>query len=518
MKKHLFWILPSIIIAAGIINVFYQNITNVAEPPAANWSRALHIGTTTVDNKLPVQVTEDGTINIQTYEDEQLRIKTLTKDFETIEEKSYDIPYDKWTQVYLQGDTLIYHDYNHIYDQEGNIIVSDASRFYPLKDTILYIKENALYELAPADNSTQKLMDLEKGIEDIIPYQGEQGLYFMTENSLNNEVELNVYNVNSTDVEYIHQEQFTLDFGQVVNHIDFVINGENLAFTLETEQKQSQGAPVFYTYFKETAIGGSEGTPLQQLEFDDPVGDGSLSEVAGISVKYQDGKPHFLFRASGNSQTQFKGRSAFNIYAATMSDSGHIDVSRKSNTPEISSKPQWLNDETVAWLDMEGDENVIYVSSGNPEIIDKASSLTQDDWIRALGKTLGMLSVIAVTISISSIWFVWPVLFIVVVYFLRGRIVEEDPAWLFYTGIGIYMLAVFFFKEYIFVPSVYANAPSYLTFNGSSIVYILLFAVIAFIAAQSTKKTRGWQASGRIACFAGAHILMVLSVFGPYFI
>lgn len=517
MKKHLFWILPTIIIVAGVVNVFSQNISQVAEPPAADWSRALQIETTS-DNKLPVQVTEEGNINIQSFKDNQLQIQSLNKDFETIKTKSYDIPYDKWTQVYIQDDKLIYHDYKHIYDREGNIIVPDVNRFYPLKNTVLYIKDNALYKLATTNQPSKKMMDLKKGIDEIIPYQGEQSLYFMTEKSTNSDVELNVYKIQSNNIEHIHQEKFELGFGQVVNNIDFDINGENLAYTLETEQKESRGAPVSYAYFKETVIGSDADVSLQQLEFDDPAGRGTLGEISGLSVTYHNGKPQLLFRAGGYSETQFKGKRAFNIYTASMKDNGYFEVSRKSNTPKVSGEAQWLNESTIMWLDIEGEENSINVSSGNQDTIDKASSLTQDDWLRALGKTLGMLSLIAVTISISSIWFVWPVLFIAIIYFAKGRIVEEDPPWLFYTGVGIYLLAVFIFKEYVFVQSVFANAPSYLVFNGGSYVYILLFALIALVAAQTTKKTRGWQASGRIACFVGAHILMVLSVFGPYFI
>ncbi|SDR12033.1 hypothetical protein SAMN05216232_3402 [Virgibacillus subterraneus] len=518
MRKHLFWIIPSIIIAIGIFSVFYQNITNASEPPDEGWSRALQIGTTTVNNGLPVQKTNDDKLIIQTYEEGQLLTKTLNNNFEVVNENSYDIPFDKWTQVFIQENNLIYHDYKHIYDQKGNIIVSDAKRFYPLKDTILYTKDNTLYKLNQVDKTSNKLMDLKDGTDEITPFEGKQGLYLMTKNSINNNVEINVYAVKAKGIEQVHQEKFTITFGQIINHIDFAVNDQELTYAFETQQKQSQGPPQFYTYYKQVTIGSNEKFPLEQLKFNDPAGNGNLSEVGSINISYRDGNPHFIFNASGYTQTKFKENTAFNIYSASMSDNGDVEVFRKSNTPDVSGNPQWLDESTVIWLDLKGESNDINVSSSKPAIVDKAPGLTMDDWIRGLGKTLGMMSMTVITISISSIWFIWPVVFIVIMQMSKSKKLDEDPPWIFYTGVGIYMLAVFIFKDYIFVQSIYLNAPDYLTFNGSSYVFILLSAMIAYIAAQSTKKTRDWNASARISCFVGAHILMLLSFFGPYFI
>ncbi len=518
MRKHLFWVIPSIIIAIGTFSVFYQNITNASEPPAENWSRALQIGTTTVTNGIPFQKTNDDGLTIQTYEDGKLLTKTLDSNFELINENSYDIPFDKWTQVSVKKNNLIYHDYKHIYDQDGNIIVSDAKRFYPLKDTILYIKENSLYKLSQVDKTSEKLMDLKDGTDEIIPYQGKQGIYFMTETSLNNDVEINIYKVNANSAEQVHQENFSITFGQTISHIDFALDGQELIYTFETQQKQSNGPPQFYTYFKQVTLGSSEKKPLEELEFKDPASSGYLSEVSNITVSYREGNPHFLFNGNGYTQTKYKDNTTFNIYSASMSDNGHLEVSRKSNTPEVSTNPRWLDESTVIWLDLEGESAKINVSSSKPAIIDKAPMLTIDDWIRGLGKTLGMMSMTLITISISSIWFIWPVLFIVIMQMSKSKMLDEDPPWVFYTGIGIYMLAVFIFKDYIFVQNIFANTPDYLSFNGSSNVFILLSAVIAYFAAQSTKKSRDWKASVRISCFVGAHILMLLSFFGPYFI
>ncbi|WP_010529595.1 hypothetical protein [Lentibacillus jeotgali] len=120
------------------------------------------------------------------------------------------------------------------------------------------------------------------------------------------------------------------------------------------------------------------------------------------------------------------------------------------------------------WLEHSAETNDIFVSTSNPAVVAKASGLKQDEWLRALGKTFGML-------------------------------------------------AAFIFRHLVFIEDMFARAPDFLTFTGNSYIFILSFALITFIAAQSTKAARDWHAPARIIYFAGAHILMLATFFGPYY-
>ncbi|GGJ97579.1 hypothetical protein GCM10007063_19880 [Lentibacillus kapialis] len=517
MRKQLFWILPSIIIITGIFLMFNQSITDVTEQPEANWSRGLEIGTTTVDKTFPVQETPGGNFIIQTYEQDKLRAQIFNHEFKQINEKTYDIPLDKWTRVFLNHDQLIYHDYNDIYDQDGDVIVSNAKRFYPLGSTILYIKENNLYELNPDDLSSTKIVELNKGMEDIIPFQGKKQLYFMTEQSLNNDVKLNIYELTDNGAKRVYSTSFQIDAMQTVEDTDFAVRDSNLAFMLETVQKQSQGSPESYTYVAKTSIGSNREPSLKPLTFPDPAGEGSLSEPNDITISYQNETLQLLFSANGFTETTYQENQAFNVYTATITDNGEIQSARKSNTAKGTVDPKRLNNSTVMWLEQGSERNNILISSSNPAVIDKASTLSQDDWLRALGKTFGMLAKVLITILATTIWFIWPVVFVVLMYVVKGRKLDEDISWFFYTGIVIYMLATFIFHDIIFIDGMFARAPDYLTFTGSSYIYTLFFALIAFIATQSTKATHDWHAPARIIYFAGAHILMLVAYFGPYY-
>ncbi|ALX49066.1 hypothetical protein [Lentibacillus amyloliquefaciens] len=518
MKKHIFWILPSIVIILGISLMLNESIADVTERPDENWSRGYKIGETTLDKKLPVRETAEGNYVLQTYEPDLLRVKTFNQAFELLNETSYDIPLDKWTQVFLNGDDLIYYDYSDIRDKEGNVIVADADRFYPLVNTALYIKENILYELNPANHESLEIMELGDNRDEIIPFQGKNHIYFMTETSRNNDVELNVYELADQKAEMIHEESFQIDPMQTVEDINFAVHDGNLAYIMETVQKQSQGSPQSYTYVTETSLGSSGAPSLEPLSFADPAGEGALTEANNITISYQNDAPHLLFSAGGYTETKYQNNQAFNIYSAAITDNGRIETFRKSNSPKSGTYPQWVNDSTIMWLEQSSDSKNIYVSSSNPAIIDKASSLNQDDWLRASGKTFGMLAKVLITILVTTIWLMWPVLFIVLMYAIKGRKLDEEQSWFFYAGIAVYLLAVLLFRDMVFIDDIFERAPDYLTFPGSSYVFILVSAVIAYIAAQSAKATRDWHAPSRIVYFAGAHALMVAIFFGPYFL
>src|SRR5699024_5341802 len=144
MKKHLFWILPAIVIIIGICLIFNRSMDDVTEQPEENWSRSLKIGKTSVDKKLPVRENGDGNVVTQTYDENMVRFTTFNDNVELMEETTFDISFDKRTQVFLHDDQLIYHDYRDICYQDGNVIIPDAKRFYPLDNTVLYINENSL--------------------------------------------------------------------------------------------------------------------------------------------------------------------------------------------------------------------------------------------------------------------------------------------------------------------------------------------------------------------------------------
>ncbi len=517
-SRHLYWVIPAVITLFGLLLLFYQNFSDVTEPPASDWSRGLTVGETEINKLPPIRVTETGEFVFTRFEDEKLATTTLNEDFKVTEEKSYNIPIDKWTQVYQNKDTIIFFDFKNIYDQDKNEIVTAVEKFYPLETTIFYLKEKGLYQLTPENKKSEKLINIDLKKDNIVLQEDENGVNLLTYTSDSNGVDISLQQLINGKMNTIYQSRVKVDPGKKVNHISFALNDKKLALILQEELEQTQGNPQFFNYFMETSLTIQDQQPLYELTFDDPAGKNSLTEVSDVVFNYRNGKPTLLFKANGKTKTQFNDSTTFNIYSAEISEMGVTKTERHSNTADISTNPQWINEETIAWLDLEAKGHRIKVSTSDITAISPLIEITQDDWLNALGKTLGMITSSFFGIALAIIWFLWPIIFIVVMYFFKNRTIDRDPTWYFYTGIGLYTVAAVIWKNQFFVDRIYGNAPSYLTFSGSSYFYMILFWIIAFGLAILTKRANDWNGTIRIMYFVGIHILLLTVFFGPYII
>ncbi len=316
----------------------------------------------------------------------------------------------------------------------------------------------------------------------------------------------------------VYQANIPVEPGKVVNNISFALNDQKLALLLLEELVLTQGKPEFFNYFMQTTITNQNQPSVNELILQDPAGNNKLTEVSNVVLTYNNDQPTLLFQANGLTETQYNDPKAFNIYQAVVNDDGTTTTERRSNTPFISTNPQWVDEETIAWLDVDPDGNRINISSGNLEAISQVIEFNSDDWLRALGKTMGMATSSFFAVAISFVWFIWPIIFVVFMYMFRSRILNHDPKWIFYTGIGIYAIAAVVGKNQVFVDNIYTNAPAYLTFNGSSYFYMILFAIIALGLANLTKRLNDWDGTSRILYFVGIHVFLIMIFFGPYII
>lgn len=515
----LYWIVPGIIMIIGILLLFYENFSDVTEHPSDDWSRALTIGKTEQNQLPPVKMTENEDLIFTRFENGILATTTLGKDFTVKDEQTYNIPVNKWTQVYQQENTIIYFDFKNIYDQDKNMLVSDVEKFYPLETTTLYVKDHVLYQLSPETKTSEKVMEIDLDKLDIIPQENKEGVNLLTYTSDPTGVDITLQQHANGKMKTVYQSRINVDPGKAVNDISFALDGQKLALLLQEELQSTQGGnPEFFNYFLLTSITNPNERTLNELTFEDPAGNNSLKEVSDVVLTFRNDKPTILFHANGRTQTQFNDSTTFNIYSAEINESGTTKTERRSNTPEISTKPQWINEETIAWVDLDGDSHKIKVSSADIKTVDPLIEFTQDDWLQALGKTFGMITSSFFGIAFAVIWFIWPILFVVFMYIFRNRIADRDPSWYFYTGIGLYAIAALIWKDRFFLDNIYTNAPSYLTFTGSSYVYMIVFAIIAFWLTIHTKKVNDWAGTVRITYFVGLHILLLTIFFGPYII
>jgi hypothetical protein len=518
LLARLFWIIPGVILVLGLALLFYQNFTRVTEPPEPDWSRAFVVGETDVNKLPPVKETEEGEFVFTRYEGAKLATTSMSEDFIVKDQKTYDIPVNKFTQIFQQDDTIIYFDFTNIYDENKNKIIADVERFYPLETTILYIKENVLYQLTPENKKSIKVMEIDLNNLDIKLQEDEDGINILVYTPVLNGVDITLEKLNDGKLNTVYQSKIQVDPGKVVNDISFAFTDQKLALLLQEELVSTQGNPEFFNYFMQTTVTTQNSQSLQELTFQDPSGNNNLTEVSDVVLKFSNDKPNLLFQANGQTEAQFNDSTAFNIYEAEINEDGTTKTERRSNTPAISTNPQWVNEETIAWLDLDPDGNKISISTGNLAAVSQVLKINQDDWLGALGKTLGMVTSSFFAIALSFVWFIWPILFISVLYIIKSRAIDHDPTWVFYTGVGIYAIAAVIWRDRFFVDNIYTNAPNYLTFEGSSYFYMILFAMIAFGITILTKRVNEWNGTTRIMYFVGIHILLLTTFFGPYVI
>lgn len=518
LLKQFYWVIPVVILFLGLALLFYQNFMKVTEPPEPDWSRALLIGETNLNKLPPVKMTEDGEFLITRFEDGNLATTRLGKDFIVKDTETYDIPVDKWTQLYQQDDKIIYFDFTNIYDKDKNTIITDVEKFYPLETTILYVKENVLYQLNPENLKSQRIMDIDLKEVDITPQENEDGINILAYSSVLNGVDITLHQLTDGKINTLYQSTIPVEPGKVVNDISFALNDQKLALLILEELVLTQGNPEFFNYFMQTTVTNKNQPPVNELVLRDPAGNNNLTEVSNVVLTYNNGMPTLLFQANGQTETQYNDRTAFNIYKAEINEDGTTSTERRSNTPYISTNPQWVNEETIAWLDLDPDGNRINISSANLAAISKVIELSQDDWLNSLGKTMGMATSSFFAVAISFVWYIWPLLFVVLMYMFKSRILNHDPKWIYYTGIGLYAIAAAVGKNQVFVDNIYINAPAYLTFNGSAYFYMIIFALIALWLTNLTKRINDWDGTVRILYFVGIHIFLITIFFGPYII
>ena len=276
LLTHLYWVIPTVIMIFGFLLLSYQNFSKVTEPPAPDWSRALFIGKTDINKLPPVKKTEDGSFIFTRFENGKLATTTMNNDFIIQDHKTYDIPVDKWTQVFQKEETIIYFDFKNIYDMNRNIIISNVEKFYPLGTTIFYLKEKELYQLTPETMKSEKIMDADLNKLDIILREDEDGVKILVYTSDPNGVDISLQQVINGKMNTIYQTRLKVDPGKVVNDIAFALNDQKLALLLQEELEQTQGKPEFFTYFMETNLNNQDVQPLHRLSFRRSSGESQL--------------------------------------------------------------------------------------------------------------------------------------------------------------------------------------------------------------------------------------------------
>ncbi|WP_226580196.1 hypothetical protein [Halobacillus litoralis] len=514
LAGKLVWILPMIIVLFGVAILFVHNYNEVTEPPDEKWSRELEVGKTSALQSIRADSSEDShTVSFLTSDG--LKQKKYDEDYNLLNEESYDFPVDKFTTFFKTDENFVFSDYYHLYNGKTEDEITAIDKFFPLESMAFYRKGQDVYSLNMKNMEGEELFTLPNPNTSLIFQETSNGIYFLTNDVDQSGHHITYYKVEDEQVKEVGNTDFTLKSSEEFSDMQFYVEGDTAKVLLTTIQKQSMSGKIegFY-YYDEFTFG--EDLDLTKISMTDPVSSTELKEVSDIKMRSGEGGTELLFKAIGATKTKFRDSEGFNIYQAQVSTEGVSEITRISNTPNLSHDPSWMNSNTVIWLDKTSSEDRLLLASQNPKVVKEAKAITQANLIQALGKTMGMLSFSLFAIIITSFWFIWPLLFMVVIMFSKKDVLEKDHAWVFFTGGIIYLGAAIMVRHPIFSDSLMARAPEYLSFPGSPILFLVAFAVIAYGILKTGARRRDWSIPIQLTYFIFIHVLFVSVFFGPY--
>ncbi|MBA2175757.1 hypothetical protein H0266_12720 [Halobacillus locisalis] len=516
LKKSSVWLAPVIIILIGIGILFMENYAQVTEPPSDGWSRELQVGMTPNVSEPYLSADDSGNWSIAYITEDGVRQHTYDRQFEQISETSFDIPVNQYTQIFLGEDAFIYSDYYALYNGDNSEEITDIQKFYPLADTAYYRKDNVIYHLDPSTLGSEQILTVDSENTEVIIEQKNEETHILTNTIDQTGNHLTFYTVSGNEATEKGAAVFTLTGTEEVQDIQFALDDNSYALLVKTLQKQSMSGKVSNQYYYSEATLG-DAPDLQRIQFQDPHGGMALQEISDVEMQWTEQGASILFKAFGSTNTRFREPLQFNIYTATLSSSGPLDVKRLSNTPSSSVEPNWINPNTVLWIDRgNSEEHRVLVSSSNSTIIAEAKQLTMPAFLQSLGKTMGMLSTGMFAVVISLLWFIWPLLFLCVVMFTNSRAMDQDRSWVFYIGALIYIGAAVILNDLMFSSRGMLNAPAYLNFTGSAFIYLLGFALLSYAILKAGLSIRKWSPSIQLTYFIGIHVICITIFFGPY--
>ncbi|MYL21125.1 hypothetical protein GLW04_14570 [Halobacillus litoralis] len=514
LRPKLVWILPLLIITAGILLLFYENYQEVTEPADQDWSRDWEIGETTAVKQPHIQKTDDG-IQISYLTESGITRHTYDNDYTEKDVQQYAIPVDTFTSFYLENDALLYSDYYSLYRGDTEEKIMDIDGFIPMSTAALYQKGDTLYAIDPSNYESSELMTLASIDSTVKTAETEEGAYLMEEYTDGEGRQLHFYEHLDDQVKKIGEATFLPSGSESIKDIQFTMQGNEASVLISTVQKQSASGQMENHYYYGTTT-FQNALKTTRLSFTDPVSAQPLREVSDMSLHPQKDGASLLFKAVGATNTRLGESSQFNIYKAHLGTSGVGEVTRISNTPDLSTHPVQTNDGSVVWVDKGGDSHKLLLSSQNPEIIEKADTWNTRVLLGALGKTMGMLSYSFFGLLIMTFWYIWPLLFLVILLFVKRDALDQDRTWILLSGIAIYLAAAIIVRSPLFSEKLLARAPDYLSFPGSPIIFILGFALIAFGIMKTGAKLRDWSIPIQITYFIGVHVALITIFFGPY--
>ncbi|WP_079710923.1 hypothetical protein [Paraliobacillus ryukyuensis] len=514
LVKRLYWIIPICFLLIGVGIIFWDSINEVTEPPAGGWSRGIKVGES-YGNKYPL-IEKDSTnsFSIYQYGDNTEFIKK-SYDINSLapkDNKSFsNIPFNKWNNFININNKLYYINKDKMFDVSGSVVVKDIDSFYTLNEQLFYQQDRQIKQFEGESTEEKTIFELENDRIKWKIISDEDKPRLLT---INNEANPIMVKINSDQGETLFSQEIEISSMKKIKEAAVTSNKQkvNLLYLVAGKSHKSKNQQELFLLQIDLETMNSS---IQQVTFPDPYAQTMLTDISDFTLNYQNGNITALFSALGYSETKYRDTTSFNIYEATYTNNTW-DVTRRSNTSKLSSKPQRVSDQVIAWIDQSADKNTVLVSSSKNNWIEQGNKISRDDFLFASGKAFGMISFSFLTFILGIKWYLITFCLIGLLYVIRRRFIDTDPKWIYYLGIAIYAVSCYLTIDTFFTETVMNSAPSFLTFPFSNYVFTTIFGMIAYFSTYLGEKRFEWHTWMKLFYFMTIHIVLLTIYFGSY--
>ncbi|MEQ6377130.1 hypothetical protein RZN25_09885 [Bacillaceae bacterium S4-13-56] len=507
IQNKLFILLPVILLMLFFSFSFFITLDKISEQPSENFSRSTPVGKITSKNIPWVENHQDGSFSIYTYFDLSPYQIDVNADLSVANQKKLALPIDEWDTIYKLEDKLYYLKRGTLYTEKGEELLNEIETSAGKENVLLLSKGQAVYQLNLKNNSVRKVIsDIPTHREILFP--SEDTLAFI--NRTENNGEIHIYQIKNGNYNFLKTENVKTPPGRNIKEVDVLISNNKISIVVGTVL-QKQADHVFNAYYDTHNL--DEDTQLKELSLIDPVTGGIFLEFQDFSIINETEGKEIVFTAYGNTVTKDKDGLGFNIYKAVISND-NVDVVKLSDTLGISAKPFQANDEVLIWMEYKNGYNNLLAGSSNQDAMNRLGHATKEDATIALGLVLSSYTKSFFIWIFTATWYLFPMIFFVVIMVFKRGFLDQDLHWVTYVAVALYMIAALLQQDRVFTPGFEANAPAFLSFPGSSYVWIFVSGIIAWIFLRLSKID--WSTPVKAFYFIFVHILFLSALAGPY--
>ena len=500
---------------ASIFLLLYLNIQSERSLPSQEWSRNIPLPVTT-SNSLPFIYNDMEEYHIYSVNEEGISQLIIDDQFNLIKRSTINVDVPAFKPFWAKDNQFIFIKDNNLILYNGDkeqVLFNQADGLSAQANMILFWQENKLFSVDQQSFEINLIEELDSNIESVVFDPDLSASFIVITNPDPSHFHLTLYQKNNINT-YQALSLFTITEypGETISDFQFAKNESDINI-IYTTYSIKQGIITYRAYYTNLLLTNIEESPsFEQIRIYEENSAIAFKNPRYLQLTLKNNQLTLLFSANGFISDKENG---INIYQAKYTNNKWV-ANKLSKTRSMSVRPLRLNDETILWLDFEAkDKYSLKGTSTDSNIIKESQNISSNDIYYSLSNTLLSMSVSLLVLFNVFIWVFPPTIFILILFFINLRIVEENTPWVKYTTLALYLITQLLYMQNIFNDNFSVIAPSYFKFPGNFIIIPLLIGGLTYLFVNYSKNNE-WDIMKEILYFIGLNAWMITIFLGPY--